>query len=269
MKLSVMDRQQQQQQQQQHKPTTTSTDSDISSSKQSPDAAVAAAAGQHFNAGSAYLLQGLFLQGQSEMNNTIDLLLSTSSSTSSSATTTTNPYVTYQQELQFAVFYKKILTFLIELQRLQTLKLYQQMALVSKHLVQITTSVIPQISLFRIALKINFLVGNFTTSAQLIQLMATMELPEKEKELLKSMYDECINQQFVEKSEPLKPSPKLCFQTFRLIVTDAFDECEFCASSFRPQCVTRCTFCHYTLKRQSLSALLQQQQQLLQQQQQQ
>lgn len=55
------------------------------------------------------------------------------------------------------------------MQRLQTQQLYCQMALVSKYLAAIPLQDQHRLNHIRIALKLNFQIGNFKTSLQLLQ----------------------------------------------------------------------------------------------------
>jgi len=165
-------------------------------------------------------------------------------------------YQTFAQEILFSVAYYQAIHFLIELQRLQSLTLYEQMGLVSKFLCEIPVQVPHRLILFRIALKTNFQLGNFETAGRLMQMMAALPgLPETE--VLKKMYTKCEEEKFVEHSRPMNPSPKLCFKSLRLIITDTFDLCEYCGSSFRPGLEKQCVFCLSPLKNFSLAAYLQ------------
>jgi len=163
---------------------------------------------------------------------------------------------TFPQEILFSVAYYQAIHFLIEMQRLQSLSLYEQMGLVSKFLCEIPVQVPHRLILFRIALKTNFQLGNFETAGRLMQMMAAIPgLPETE--VLKKMYTKCEEEKFVEHSRPINPSPKLCFKSLRLIITDTFDLCEFCGSSFRPGLDKQCIFCVSPLKNFSVAAFLQ------------
>jgi len=172
-------------------------------------------------------------------------------------------YQIFQQEIFFSVTYYQAIHFLIELQRLQSLMLYEQMGLVSKFLCDIPIQIPHRLILFRIALKTNFQLGNFETSGKLMQMMAGIPgLPETE--VLKKMFTKCEDEKFAEHSKPTITSPKLCYKTLRLIITDTFDMCEFCGASYRPGLEKQCVFCLSILKPISMAAFLQAQAQAVQ-----
>jgi len=202
-------------------------------------------AGQRLQEALGNFAQGLFIQAIPEIQQAIALLVKQPKG-----------HLTYQQEVQFSAWYYQAIVFLIELQRLQSLALFEQMSLVAKFLCELPIQLNHRLTLVRIALKINFQLGNFETSGRLMQMMAAIPgLPETET--LKKMFTKCEEEKFVEHSRPLQQSPKICFRTFRLILTDPFDGCDFCGASFRPGGPQACIFCNYPLKQQSITAFLQ------------
>jgi len=214
---------------------------------------VKTSAGQHLTEAMNLFSLGKFVQASPEIQKAIHTLVKYPKG-----------YQIFQQEIFFSVAYHQAIHFLIELQRLQSLLLFEQMGLVSKFLCEIPVQVQHRLVLFRIALKTNFQLGNFETSGRLMQMMANIPgLPETE--ILKKMYGKCEEEKFVDHSKPMNPSPKLCFKTLRLIITDFFDICEFCGASFRPGLEKQCVFCLSTLKGISMDAYLKAQAQAAQQ----
>jgi len=203
-------------------------------------------AGQQLTEAINAFTQGRFVQAGHDIKNAVGTLVKQPKA-----------HQTFQQEIAYSVPYCQAINFLIELQRLQSLMLYEQMGLVSKFLCEIP---VPnnnhRLILFRIALKTNFQLGNFETSGRLMQMMAAIPgLPETE--ILKKMYSKCEEEKFVDHSKPVNSAPKICYKTLRLIITDTFDLCDFCASSYRSSVTQQCIFCLYPVKPVSMAAFLQ------------
>jgi len=211
----------------------------------SADDDVKQSAGQHLNEALVLLNSGRFQQAIPEIQQAIATLVKQPKG-----------HQTYKQEIQFSAWYYQAIHFLVELQRLQSCALFEQMGLVSRVMCDLPIQLQHRIILVRIALKINFHLGNFETSGRLMQMMATIPgLPETET--LKKMFAKCEEEKFVEHSRPLQQSPKMCYRTFRFILTDGYDGCDFCGASFRPGGAQACNFCNSPLKPQSIKAFLQ------------
>jgi len=154
---------------------------------------------------------------------------------------------THKAELEFASYYYQATHFLLELQRLQALKLYQQMGLVSRFLADIPVPGAHRVATYRIALKINFQLGNFGIVGRLLRELLGGGLQLPEMEILNKMLEECQKHNFEDKCVPLKSSSRICFKTLRLILTPTCDFCKFCKATFRPGLGPKCSFCVFDL----------------------
>jgi len=156
-----------------------------------------------------------------------------------------NAYMTFAQEILFTVRYAQASHFLYEMQRLKNEKLYRQMALIAKYVGDLTLQPQHQLINMRIAIRINFQVGNFYTAARFINLIS---LPEKEQysEILKAAEEKDYKDLCV-----LKDAPDyivLCYLTMRVIHGSSYSKCSFCAATFRAQSLSNCIFCKSVLE---------------------
>jgi len=101
-----------------------------------------------------------------------------------------------------------------------------------------------RVATYRIAIKLNFQLGNFGVVGKLLKdLLGGVQLPEME--ILKKMYDECQKYNFEDKCVPIKPANRICFKTLRLIQTPTCNFCNFCKATFRPEVGSKCVFCNF------------------------
>jgi len=198
--------------------------------------AIKQAAAQHFHAASTNLDQGRFSQSIPEVQQAIAVLVKQPKG-----------HENFKAELEFAAYYYQATHFLIELQRLQALKLYQQMGLVSRFLADIPVPGTHRVATYRIALKLNFQLGNFGIVGRLLRELLAGGLQLPEMEILKKMFDECQKHNFEDKCVPVKNSNRICFKTLRLIITPTCDFCKFCKATFRPGIGAKCSFCNFDL----------------------
>eukprot|EP01126_Amoeba_proteus_P052391 TRINITY_DN6323_c0_g1_i58.p1 TRINITY_DN6323_c0_g1~~TRINITY_DN6323_c0_g1_i58.p1 ORF type:complete len:303 (+),score=75.07 TRINITY_DN6323_c0_g1_i58:489-1397(+) len=172
-------------------------------------------------------------------------------------------YQIFQAELLFAIRYAQATQFLQELLNLQERQQYKQMALISSFLGDLPLQMQHTLIHLRLAIKLNFLVGNFGTVGRLIQVIAGiamgagLQLPEQA--LLEEMLDVC-NQHFCkDTSIPVGNFPSasilLCFGTMRLLQGQDYVQCPFCASTYYPSILINCSFCNSALQSMHLSSL--------------
>lgn len=82
-------------------------------------------------------------------------------------------YAQLKDELYFACLYAQACAGLVEMKRLRSLNLWHQMALVASKLgLDLPLPPEHRIPLIRVAIKSNFYLGNFTTTANLLRVLA-------------------------------------------------------------------------------------------------
>lgn len=182
--------------------------------------------------------QGQFMQSHAEFMNAIASMVSFDK----------NSYSILSEYILFSVVYAQASKFLLELQRLQFEKLYKQMALVSKFLIDIPVQPNHQLTNYHIAIRLNFQIGNFETAAKIIAALEN-KFGEQPEELYSGMLKTAEEHQFQNKSIPMNStdSSKFCFQTMRLIHESNYSKCSFCSATYRVHLLQNCVYCNSTV----------------------
>eukprot|EP01127_Copromyxa_protea_P011205 TRINITY_DN2801_c0_g1_i1.p1 TRINITY_DN2801_c0_g1~~TRINITY_DN2801_c0_g1_i1.p1 ORF type:complete len:340 (+),score=72.47 TRINITY_DN2801_c0_g1_i1:355-1374(+) len=163
-------------------------------------------------------------------------------------------YQVFNAEMQFAIHYAQATLFLTELKRLNSLQLYKQMALLSSFLAEIPLQTSHSVINVRIAIELNFQVGNFGIVAHLIQSIAALaasanaSLPEQG--LLEEMLEHCNSKGCSDNCVPLGgPANRvICLATFRLVQGTSYTMCPYCKATYRPHLQSVCSFCNTILQ---------------------
>eukprot|EP01128_Nolandella_sp_AFSM9_P006990 TRINITY_DN3717_c0_g1_i1.p1 TRINITY_DN3717_c0_g1~~TRINITY_DN3717_c0_g1_i1.p1 ORF type:complete len:437 (-),score=85.89 TRINITY_DN3717_c0_g1_i1:97-1407(-) len=155
-----------------------------------------------------------------------------------------NAHQTFTSELTFAAAYFQAGSFLLEMQRLLGAGFAKQMGVISARLAELEVQPNHRLIHARLAIKINFQLGNFGICSKLLQLLIPAGLPEVE--VLQTMLEECEKQGNMNHAVPTEGT-RLCHKTFRTIRTRTFAGCQFCKAIYRPHIFPLCSYCNFEL----------------------
>jgi len=161
-------------------------------------------------------------------------------------------YQIFPEEIIFAIRYAQASQFLLEMQRLQFEKLYKQLALLSRFTADLAVQPHHRLTNIRIAINLNFQVGNFFTVGRFITLLKETGVQFPEQPLYDEMFKTCEENTYQEHSVPVgMTNPQainFCFQTLRVIHGNTNDFCPFCKSTFQLKLLTNCIYCNTALQ---------------------
>jgi len=124
-------------------------------------------------------------------------------------------YNAFREEIKFAAMYYQVIHLIIEGLRYRDGLMYRQYGLVLARTANIPILPEHRLILTRQALKANFLLGNFHTSAGFLTLLLQVQNDGMPQETLQKMLDKCQQEGFVESHNAagdLSRPPPLCFQ---------------------------------------------------------
>jgi len=159
-------------------------------------------------------------------------------------------YDDYKSEIYFiSIYYQAIHLFTI-IQKFKEQRLYKQMAWILSKMYNIPLQSNHRILIIQSAIKTNFILGNFNTTATLGKVVAEV-LPAQESQLVQRALEKCKEENYRESYSPY-PNPEvplpICYQTGRVIKTSKYNHCVFCKANFQKNLdLKECKFCKTSL----------------------